>query len=323
VLKDRLRPLIYVGITAPFIALPFVLGEYNLVILLQVLIWMIVAVSYRLISTTGEWSMAHLVMVGIGAYTSALLTRDLGYPFWVGAPIGGLAAAAFAAAIAYPLFRMKFIYFFLGSWAIGEAVRLSWQKFMVFGGAKGLAYIPRPSLGAFTFDTIFSYYYLTLGIAAACLAVLYLIDISRVGKTLRAIRSQDLLCESLGINVSGYKALAFIIGSFFAGIAGAVLGHFVGGFTPTLFAWSGMICTLIWVIVGGLNTFWGPIVGVLILIPFQEQLRINYHQYMPIFYGVALIVVLLTLPDGLESVPTKIREWRTARRGRGVAKRKR
>ena len=300
-------------------ALPFALSEYQLMILTLLVIWITVAVSYRLLATTGEISLGHVVTMGIGGYASALLARHLGFSFWVTAPLGGLVAAVFAAATAYPLFRMKGFYFVLGSFALGEAVRLGWKRWIVpFGGDRGLLYIPRPSLGSFTFDTLFPYYFLTLGIAAGCLAVMYLIDQSRIGKTLVAIHTQDVLCESLGINILGYKTLAYITASFFAGIAGALMAHYMGMVSPTQFSLTFILYVVVWVIVGGLNTFWGPIVGVSTLYSIQEVLRIRLIEYMPMFYGIILVAVVFALPGGLESLPSKIAVWRRARKETGL-----
>ena len=317
--KNRLRPLIYVGMAIPFIALPFVITGYYVNILTAILIWFIVAVSYRLLATTGEFSLSHVVIMGIGAYTTALVMRYFGYSFWLAAPIGGLASAGFAAATAYPLFRMKGFYFLLGSFAIGEGLRLCWMRWVVpFGGHIGLRNIPSPSLGAFTFDTVPSFYYLTLGITAACLAVTYLINRSRWGKNLVAIHWQDSLCESLGINVLGHKVLAYVVASFFAGIAGGLVGPYLHTFNPQQFSIANMLYLIVWVIVGGTNTFWGPILGILTLYPIQEVLRIYFTEYMPMFYGIVLITIVLALPGGLESIPARVREWRKARSGRGV-----
>lgn len=310
----------YLGLAVLFSALavmPFALSEYRLTTLLLMLIWTIVAVSYRLLATSGEFSLGHVVVMGMGGYTSGLLARHLGLPFWVTLPLGGLAGAGFAAATARPLFRMKGFYFLLGSFALGEAVRLSWMRWKVpFGGWSGLQFIPSPSLGLFIFNTTFSYYFLTLGIAAACLFAMYRIDQSRVGKAMVAIHSQDSLCESLGINTVGYKTLAYITASFFAGIAGVLFAHYMSVVSPPQFGITLMLYVLVWVIVGGVNTFWGPIAGVFMLYGIQEQLRGVLAEYMPMFYGIALIAVLFTLPDGLESLPRRFREWQVARRER-------
>ena len=320
--KNRLSPLIFVSIAVPFIALPFVLGEYQLNTLVLLLIFMVLAVSFRIVALTGEYSLAHVVMMGIGGYTSALLARHFGLPFWVTLPLGGFVAAGFAAITAYPLFRMKGIYFFLGSFAIGEAVRLSWIQWRVpFGGTDGIRFIPAPTaslpgLGTIAFNTVFSYYFLTLGVTAACLFIMYLIDISRVGETFRAIHSQDALCESLGINVLRYKTLAYVTGSFFAGISGVLLAHYMGSVTPYEYGLSMMLYCIVWVIVGGENTFWGPVAGVFTLVLLEEGLRGTLITWMPMVYGFCLIAVVLALPGGLESLPQRITEWRRARRDR-------
>jgi len=298
-------------------AMPFVLAEYRLTTVLLMLIWIIVAVSYRLLATTGEFSLGHVVVMGIGAYASGIMGRQMGMPFWISAPIGGLIGAGFAAATARPLFRMKGFYFLLGSFALGEAIRLCFRGFKFpFGGEGGYWYIPTPSIGSFTFDSTFSYFYLTLGVAAACLFVLYRIDQSRIGKAMVAIHSQDSLCESLGINILGYKTLAYIVASFFAGIAGALLAHYMTTASPPQFSISVMLPVLVWVIVGGVNTFWGPIAGVFTLYSIQEQLRGVLAEYMPMFYGIILIAVVFALPGGLESLPARVTEWRRARRER-------
>jgi branched-chain amino acid transport system permease protein len=296
-------------------AMPFVLAEYRLTTLLLMLIWIIVAVSYRLLATTGEYSLGHVVVMGIGAYSSAIMSRNMGMPFWYSAPLGGVIAAGFAAATARPLFRMRGFYFLLGSFALGEAIRLCFRGFKEpFGGEGGFWYIPTPSWGSFTFSSTFSYFYLVLGVTAACLSVMYLIDQSRIGKAMVAIHSQDALCESLGINILGYKTLAYITASFFAGIAGALLAHYMTTASPPQFAIGPMLLVLVWVVVGGVNTFWGPIAGVFILYSIQEQLRGFLVEYMPMFYGIILIVMVFALPGGLESLPARITEWRTARR---------
>ncbi len=296
-------------------AMPFILAEYRLTTVLLMLIWAIVTVSYRLLATTGEFSLGHVVVMAIGAYSSAIMSRNMGIPFWYSAPLGGLIAAGFAAATAYPLFRMRGFYFLLGSFALGEAIRLCFRGFKEpFGGEGGFWYVPHPSWGSFTFDTTFSYFYLVLGVAAACLFIMYRIDQSRIGKALVAIHSQETLCESLGINTLGYKTLAYITASFFAGIAGALLGHFMTTVSPPQFAIGSMLLVLVWAVVGGVITFWGPIAGVFTLYSIQETLRGALAEYMPMFYGIILIAVVFALPGGLESLPARIAAWRRVRR---------
>lgn len=297
-------------------AMPAFMGEYQVNTVLLIMIWIIVAVAYRLLATTGEFSLGHVVVMGIGGYSSAMAARYLGLPVWVCMPIGGLAAAGFAALTAYPMFRMKGFYFLLGSFALGEAIRLSWNRWKIpFGGPSGLWNIPAPHAGSFTFDDITSYFYLTLGIAAVCVYIMLRIDESRFGQNLKAIHWQDSVAESLGINVYRHKMSAYITASFFAGIAGAVFAHFMGIVSPSQFSLHYMLYVLVWVVVGGTNTFWGSIVGVITLYAMQEGMRFYGvpSEYIPMIYGIILIGVLFALPDGLESLPRKIRDWRSRR----------
>ena len=300
---------------------PLGVGEYHLNIMMLVLIYLIVVSSYRLLATTGEISLSHVVIMGIGGYTTALLSRyPFSLPFWVTAFIGGMVAVGFAYATAYPVFRMKGFYFVLGSFARGEAGSLSWQRWTIpFGGTKGIPFIPPPSLGGFIFNTPLSYYYLTLGITVGCMVALYLINISRIGKAMVAIHSQDDLCESLGINVFHYKRLAYVTASFFAGIAGALMAHYLGSVNPAQFSLTPMFFVLVWAIVGGLNTFWGPIIGVGILIPVQEAIRGRFVEFTPMFFGLILIAMVFALPGGLESLPSRISGWLRARKEKAGA----
>jgi len=300
-----------------FAAMPAAVGEYQLNTLLIILIWIIMAVSYRLLATTGEFSLGHVVVMGIGAYSSAMISRYIGLPVWVCMPLGGLVSAGFAALTAYPMFRMKGFYFLLGSFALGEAVRLSRNRWKFpFGGPSGLWNIAPPSIGGFTFDTCNSYFYLVLGITAVCVYVMLRIDQSRFGENLQSIHWQDRLSESLGINVFRHKMTAYITASFFAGVAGALLAHFMGAISPGQFSLTYMLYLLVWVIVGGTNTFWGSIIGVLTLYFIQEGLRGVLAEWMPMFYGIILIAILFALPDGLESLPRRIREFRGSRKGK-------
>jgi len=293
--------------------LPFRLGAYNVGILTMLLINIIMVVSFRLIVTTGSFSLAHVALMGTGAYTSALLTRFGGWPFWAALPMGGLVAGLTGLLMSYPLVRMKGFAFFIGSFAFGEALRLSFLKFKYpFGGASGIISIPHPDSiplpggSTINFADPTAYYFLTLIVCAVCLFILYRIGRSRLADTFEAISLQDSLAQSVGINITKYKTLAFVIGSFFAGIAGVLLAHYQGVIDPHLFAWTPMMYILIWTVVGGTHTFIGPIIGATLFTGIDEALRV-YAEWRPLFYGIILIIVLLFLPGGLESLPAKVR----------------
>ena len=296
-------------------ALPFLVRPYHLDILIFLEINILVVASYRLMTITGEWSLAHVVLMGVGAYASALLAKRLGLPFWVSMPAAAFVAGVLAYVLSFPLFRMKGFYFLIGSFAAGEAIRLVWIRFQdPFGGPKGVTLIPPPAidlpgLGPIGLGQPVRFYFLALAVVGLCLWVMHRIERSRIGLTLHAIHWRDVLAESVGVDTRRYRTLAFIAASFFVAVAGALLAHYVGGVRPSQFALHNMLYVLVWVIVGGTRTPFGPIVGVTLLTVVDEFIR-EFGQYRPLIYGVILIVTVRFLPTGLESLPARLRALR-------------
>ncbi len=290
------------------VILPHFLKYHHQDFMIFLAINILVVVSYRLVTLTGEWSLIHAVMMGVGAYSSALATKNLGLSFWLGLPIAGITAAMIAALLCFSLFRMTRFYFLIGSFAAGEAIRLFWIHFIKpFGGTGGISGIPSPELMNIDFLEPIPYFYLTLIIVSLCLLLLYRIEISRIGLTLNAVHWKAPLAESVGINTWNYRSLAFIIGSLFVGIAGALKVHYIGTVTPKQFDIGFMVFILIWVIVGGYRTFYGAILGVVVLSVLDEAFR-EFDELRPAIYGGLLIASILFLPAGLESLPQKIRD---------------
>jgi branched-chain amino acid transport system permease protein len=298
-----------VALLAGLMILPNYLKYHHQDFMIFLLINILVVVSYRLMTLTGEWSLIHIVMMGVGAYTSALLSKNLGFPIWISMPMAGVGAGFVAALLCFPLFRMTQFYFLIGSFAVGEAIRLAWIFFVnPFGGSSGVSSIPPPELFGIDFMDPIPYFYLVLLVVTICLVILYRIENSRIGLTLHAVHWKSPLAESVGVNTWKYRSLAFIVASLFVGIAGALKIHYLGNVTPHQFGVGTMVFVLIWVIVGGYNTFFGPILGAVVLSVLDESLR-NLAEYRPAIYGVMLIAAISFMPKGLESVPPGIRAW--------------
>ena len=269
----------------------------------------LVVVSYRLMTLTGEWSLIHIVMMGVGAYTSALLSKSLGVSFWISMPMAGISAGFVAALLCFPLFRMTQFYFLIGSFAVGEAIRLAWIYFVKpFGGSSGINNVPPPEFWGLDFMEPIIYFYLVLTIVTICLFILYRIENSRIGLTLHAVHWKAPLAESVGVDTWRYRSLAFIIASLFVGIAGALKVHYLGIVTPHQFGVGTMVFVLIWVILGGYNTFWGPILGAVVLSVLDESFR-TFEALRPAIYGALLIAGIMFLPNGFESIAPKVRAW--------------
>ena len=281
----------------------------------------LVVASYRLLTLTGEWSLGHVVIMGVGAYASALVTKELGLWVPLGIIVGGLASALIALALSVPLFRMKGFYFLIGSFAAGEIIRLLWKRFRdPFGGAKGIKGIdPMPdfSIGIYQFDFFepVSYFYFSAVVVALCLWILWRIEKSPVGLTFHAVHWQDKLAQASGVNLRRYRTMAFVIASGFAGIAGALLAHYIGTINPNSFDVEVMVFVLTWAIVGGTGTFYGPILGCVVLTILNEIVlrELGLEQTRPLIYGLILILSILFMPNGLESIVQKVTRRKDAK----------
>lgn len=300
------------------LALPYIVQTtQQREILVFLMINAIVVASYRLLTLTGEWSLAHVIMMGCGAYASAILVKQAGLPI----PLAMLCAMAVAGLVAYvlsfPLFRMKGFYFLIGSFAAGEAIRLTWRLSSLrdlFGGPSGLRSVP--DLGVLElfgrsldfYDTT-NFYYVALGVAALSLWALWRVERSRFGLVFHALHWQDKLAESVGVDARRYRMLALVVASAFAGLAGSLHAHFVGSVSANAFDVGQMVDVLIWVIVGGTATFYGPLVGLFVLTVVNELVlrSLGIDQARPLIYGGILILAILFLPNGLESLAQRAR----------------
>lgn len=291
------------------LVVPHFLEFHHQDLLIFLTINVLVVASYRLVTLTGEWSLIHAVMMGVGGYTATLLFLNYELGMWFTLPTAGLLSAAVAALLCFPLLRMTQFYFLIGSFAAGEAIRLVWIQFLdPFGGTGGLSGVSPPMIGDIDFMDPIPYYYLALTVVSICLFLLYRIEKSRVGLTLHSVHWKAPLAESVGVDTWRYRALAFITGSFFVGIAGALKVHYIGTITPNQYGIGFMVFILIWVIVGGYNKFYGPIIGVIVLTMFDESIR-GFDEIRPAIYGAVLILSILFLPLGLESIPGKLKAW--------------
>ena len=308
--RSGIQVFAWLGLLVILLAFPHALSLSQQEVLVFLTIHVLLVSSYRLMTLTGEWSLGHVVIMGVGAYSSALYSKELGINVPVSMILAFCTAALIAMALSYPLFRMKGFYFLIGSFAAGEIIRLLWKRFRdPFGGPKGIKKIdPMPDLdiGIYTFDFFepINYYYLALVVVGLSLWVMWRIERSPVGLTFHAIHWQDKLAQSAGVDVRAYRTLAFVIASGFAGLSGALLAHYIGTINPNSFDVEMMVFVLTWAIVGGTATFYGPIMGCVALTILNEIVlrELGFEQLRPLIYGLLMICSVLFLPKGLESV---------------------
>lgn len=312
VVKDRAKHNLVklVGLSAIvvfFIVAPVFLKAYPMSVLTLFCINIILVMSFRLLIIVGRWSFGHVALMSVGAYTSALLSSKLlSLPFWLTLPLGGLGAALIALVISYPCLRTKGFYFFLATFAAGEAIRQTYIRFgNPFGSFLGIEVIrPNPILGISFLDPV-SNYYLVLGFTALSGFLMYWLERSRIGDTARAIALSGDLVESIGVNTRAYQTAVFVIASFFAGIAGVLFAHYTGYINPDNFTGVYMFNVITWTIIGGTASFAGPIAGLIVVTAYTEALR-GMLEWVPFINGVIIIVILMFFPGGLERIPTQI-----------------
>ena len=290
---------------------PILDNEYWLSILIIVLIDILLTSSLRLIYLLDQLSLGHVGFSLLGAYSSALFMLRLGMPFWCALIAAGLFSAVVALVLGYPFLKLKGIYFSILTFMTAEIFRLvtyNWRS--LTGGMFGLADVPAPAplilpgLGVVAFDVMQNYYFLTLSVVIVSLLIMYLLEHSHVSMKWKAIRDADNLAAAVGVNVIGYRVVNFAIASFFAGIAGALFAHYQRGLSVDVTSRFGVLMSLflvLYMVVGGKNHFWGPIIGTVILELFSEIVRpLSEYRYM--LTGALAILTILSLPEGLVGI---------------------
>lgn len=303
----------YIAIMILMLLLPsFFKGPYVTHVLILTLINIILTISLRLINLTGLMSLAHGGMMTLGAYTTTLLVIKLGLSSWLALLIGGFSASIVACLVGFPFSRLKGIYFAMVTIFLSEMVALTAEQWRsLTGGSSGLYNIPRPDpiiipgIMNITFTTKVSFYYLIFVIMIISLVILYAIEHSRIGMTLNGIQQSDSLAESVGINCMGYKVLAFTIACFFPGIVGGFYAQYISTINPTAFGFLFTIYVIIYLVVGGMKSFIGPIIGAFIFTILPEVLR-PLKEFQPYFFAGALMLIIFFMPEGLVGLPKRI-----------------
>jgi branched-chain amino acid transport system permease protein len=227
-----------------------------------------------LIGYCGQISMGHAGFMAVGAYTSGILTAKLGAPFWVALPCAALAAGIVGLIFGLPSLKIKGFYLIMAT--IAAQFIIVWliiQLRSITGGPDGLS-VPRPEIGSFVFRSKTSYFYLVMAIA--CLATFFAQNIvrTRAGRAFVAIRDNDLAAEVMGINLFAYKLLAFFIGCVYAGVAGSLLVHYFSFATLDQFPFMNSVWYLGMLIVGGMGSIPGAILGAVSLKLLDELVTI-------------------------------------------------
>jgi ABC-type branched-subunit amino acid transport system permease subunit len=304
--KKLARLSIYGGIIIVLALLPLLVkSPYVVHVFIIAFIYIVATVSLRTVTISGQYPLAHGAFMGIGAYTSAVTSKLLGWPVWLTIPMGGVAAMLIGALIAYPFARLRAFYYAMVSMFFGIGViQVIFVLTKWTSGSGGLVDIPH--LLPTTSKVL--YYYFVLGFMVICLLALRRFEYSRIGLSMKAIAQSHLVASSVGINEVRYRVLALSVGCFFVGLSGAVYGHYNFTLSPTSFDFLASMWLFIYALIGGLSSFGGPVVGTALLIIVPELLS-SLKQFIPFISAGILLIIFYALHDGLISLPLVIETW--------------
>ena len=293
------------------LTLPFWLtSPYYVHVTIMAGIFTILALSLNLLlGYTGQLSLGHAAFFGIGAYTSALLALKLEWPFWIGLPAAALAAGLAGWAIGRLALKVRGAYFVLVTISFAGVISLvsvNWME--LTNGPLGLPGVPAPELAGLSFRTKSAYYYLVLLAAAVAYLVCHRLVHSRLGRAFLALRENEALAESVGVDPVRTLVLAAVVSAALAGVAGSLYAHYTRFVSPEVFLFSYTVTMVIMVVAGGKGTLLGPVVGALLFTVLPEALReAMAWQWQMLAYGVLLVVLVYFLPRGI--VPA-VSAWR-------------
>jgi branched-chain amino acid transport system permease protein len=296
---------VWLPILGALVVFPLIVkSEYLLNVAVLAGIYVILTLGLNITNGwTGLMSFGYAAFYGIGAYTAGILATRHAVPFWLTFPLAGLVAGVFGVAIALPTLRLKGIFLALitiGFQEIVFLVTLNWTS--LTRGPMGIPGIPPPSIGGYGFTSNRDYFYLILALNVFILFIVSRVMNSRVGRAFIAIREDEVAAQSVGIPIFSTKILSFVISTAMAGVAGAFFAHHARFISADSFRLDETFVVLTMLIVGGMGTLIGPVIGAVFLIILPEVSRFMVH-FREIVYGAILILVILFRPEGIAGIP--------------------
>lgn len=295
------------------LAAPQFLKNYGVYLLTYWFIFIIAVMGLNLtVGYAGQKSLGHAAFFGIGAYTVAILMKA-GLSFWIGLPMAALICFTVGLILGFPALRVQTIYLAFATLGFNTAVWLVMRnEEWLTGGTFGINNIARPSLMGWSLESNRSYYYFALAVAVLLAVALRALLRSPWGKAFTALRDNPIRAESLGVDIRSYTLLSFAIGAAYAGIAGGLFASLVQFIEPAPFTVGASIMMYLMVVVGGAGYFFGPVVGAAVGVLLPEWLRFAQAWYLFAF-GTAVVLLMIWLPDGLLSIPDRIKARRQSR----------
>lgn len=304
------KHVIWAALTVLFLAVPWLAdSNYLLGILIVTGLYTIVVIGLGiLMGYAGQVSFGHAAFFGLGAYAVAILTTDYQCPALLSLLAAMVLPGLVAALIGRPTLKLKELYLALATFGFGILVHILFNEGSeITGGPSGITGIPYFSVGGLVFDRDIKFYYLVLAaVVLISMAVKNMIN-SRVGRALRAIRESEHAAETVGIDTASLKFQAFIFSAVTAGLAGGLYAFYVTFISPSPFGFHTSVQFVLMAVIGGLGTFWGPLLGAGTVVVLGEFLRWAVPlvipgaggEYQIIFFGIILVLIMVFKPEGL------------------------
>ncbi|HME28098.1 MAG TPA: branched-chain amino acid ABC transporter permease [Acetobacteraceae bacterium] len=317
----RRERMIWAGLALlVLVLLPALAGSYIGQVLMLVGLYILMGMGLNLeVGLAGLLDLGFVAFFAVGAYTTALLTADAPHAlahlsYWAAMPVSVLLSVGVGVLFGLPVLGVRGDYLAVATMGLGEIVRVIVQSDFaapLLGGAQGILQIPKPQLGSFVLGSPVSLFYLTLVASAVAAFVAWRLENSRLGRAWMALRDDEDVAQALGINLVRSKLLAYGLGAAFAGLAGSIFATMITSVYPSSFQLLISINVLALIIVGGMGSLPGVVLGSIVLIGLPELLR-EFGEYRYLFYGAVLIVMMRLRPEGLWPSDVRQRELHAA-----------
>ena len=306
ILRDRkifAPALIVVGIFA--LLFPYVFSLYQTNIMISALIFVMLGLGLNIVvGLAGLLDLGYVAFYAVGAYAYALLNYHFGLSFWILLPVGGALGMLFGILLGFPVLRLRGDYLAIVTLGFGEIIRLileNWNEFSF--GPSGISNIPRPSFFGMSLsvhDSTIFIYYIMIALCIFTIFVVNRLQDSRIGRAWIALREDEVACQAMGIDKAKTKLTAFALGATWAGMGGVMFAAKTTFVNPASFTiWESIIILCI-VVLGGMGSVVGVIIGALILILLPEYLR-AFSEYRMLMFGILLVVMMVFRPGGIVS----------------------
>lgn len=290
------------------------LGDYPEVLIYAGVYSLITLGLSVLVGFAGQISLGHAAFFGIGAYASAVGTATYNLDPWLCLLLGGLVSMLVAFGVGVPSLKLKGHYLAMATLAFGIIVFIIFnEEVAITGGPDGLNRIPGLSLFGFEFNTTLRFYYLIWSVVLLAFWFCANLVESRIGRAFRAVHASEVAAMAMGINISSHKVQAFVLSAALASLAGSLYVHYINFINPSTCNLFFSVKLIIMIIMGGAQSLWGAVVGAVIVTFLSNEWLHAFQEWEVLIYGAVLLLVIIFLPDGLASLPSKVASWR--RRG--------